>query len=139
MKKPRNAKNLTFKIQEIQLTFAVVPECIQVYFYLIASLSLSLYRISISSHLSDHFLFRIDTEFSRKMMCIKLIILIIFNLELIYSTRLFHHGGPMTKYKMLSLRAMEGVNQTTLPKEQWFQQKLDHFNPLDNRTWKQVN
>jgi hypothetical protein len=77
------------------------------------------------------------------MMRIKLIILIIFNLELIYSTRQqfnFHRGRSMTDYEMLSLQAMEGVNQrTSLAPEQWFEQKLDHFNPTDNRTWKQVN
>lgn len=26
----------------------------------------------------------------------------------------------------------------TLPKEQWFTQQLDHFNPTDFRVWKQV-
>ena len=24
------------------------------------------------------------------------------------------------------------------PKEQWFTQNLDHFNPVEGRTWKQV-
>lgn len=26
-----------------------------------------------------------------------------------------------------------------LPPEQWFEQNLDHFNPIDNSTWKQVH
>lgn len=31
------------------------------------------------------------------------------------------------------------TNKTTLPPEEWFEQTLDHFNPTDGRTWKQVS
>lgn len=76
------------------------------------------------------------------MKYIKIVILIIINLELILSTRLFHRGRPLTRHGMLgapvSRKFMESNPQITLPKEQWFEQKLDHFNPADNTTWKQV-
>jgi len=40
-----------------------------------------------------------------------------------------------------------GLGEPNLPaslrtmntEDEWFIQKLDHFNPTDNRTWKQVN
>lgn len=29
--------------------------------------------------------------------------------------------------------------RTLITEDEWFIQKLDHFNPTNNRTWKQVN
>jgi len=30
-------------------------------------------------------------------------------------------------------------SKSELPKEQWFSQYVDHFNPIDIRVWKQVD
>lgn len=35
-------------------------------------------------------------------------------------------------------RARENVTALNLPQDQWFDQKLDHFNVINKETWKQV-
>ncbi|XP_023237152.1 putative serine protease F56F10.1 [Centruroides sculpturatus] len=48
---------------------------------------------------------------------------------------LFYRGRPRGKFGMLrSLVRNEGES---VPEDRWFLQKLDHFNPTDNRVWKQ--
>lgn len=53
------------------------------------------------------------------------------------SIRLFSHGrrfdgnlGDPSKHQTL--------NSDLLPPDQWFQQNLDHFDPTNSKTWKQV-
>jgi len=70
-----------------------------------------------------------------------LIVLTILNLGFISSTPLFFRGRPLTKHGMLGIPTSQFNQidrQQDLPKAQWFEQKLDHFDPVDTRTWKQV-
>ena len=46
------------------------------------------------------------------------------------NTRSKHYGGKLGE--------PAGEWQGELPPDQWFVQSLDHFNPSDTRTWKQV-
>lgn len=50
--------------------------------------------------------------------------------------RFFHrgrqHGGN------LQLWTKSQLPKELLPEEQWFTQQLDHFDPTNQRTWKQV-
>lgn len=50
------------------------------------------------------------------------------------SWRVFHLGR---KYGG-NLNIGESIARAGLPPVQWFEQNLDHFNPTDARTWKQV-
>lgn len=61
------------------------------------------------------------------------LVVLILALDLGSGTRLGRRrrgGGLLTPP-----RRPEG---TELPESQWFLQKLDHFDPTDGRTWKQV-
>lgn len=60
------------------------------------------------------------------------IILTIFNYGL--SLRNFMRG----RYKKGNIGEPLLSEAKDLPKEQWFQQYLDHFNPTEARMWKQV-
>lgn len=57
-----------------------------------------------------------------------------FYLE-ISAWKIFHlgrsHGGNIADPELLT--------NYKLPPDQWFDQTLDHFNPTDERTWKQVS
>jgi len=66
------------------------------------------------------------------------VVLIIFNFGDIFSSRLFFRGRPLTKHGMLGIPKSIKIDEYELPKDEWFKQKLDHFNPVDKRTWKQV-
>lgn len=73
-----------------------------------------------------------------KLFCLLLIIFV--NYENSCCFPLFFRGRPMTRHGMLGLPTSE-VNlagRVFLPQEQWVEQRLDHFNPADTRTWKQV-
>jgi hypothetical protein len=68
------------------------------------------------------------------------VVLIIFNFGDILSGPLFFRGRPLTKHGMLGIPMSKSfkIDEYELPKDEWFEQKLDHFNPADIRTWKQV-
>ena len=42
------------------------------------------------------------------------------------------------RYKNGFIRAPTKPEGVQLPPDMWFEQKLDHFNPQDQRTWQQV-
>ena len=42
------------------------------------------------------------------------------------------------RYKGGFIRPPKHDGKSALPPDQWFEQKLDHFNPQDLRTWQQV-
>lgn len=70
----------------------------------------------------------------------KFLILLLFAPGLTYGWRIFHRGRhvggnlglPGRKENEIELGSPE------VP-EEWFTQKLDHFNPTDGRTWQQVS
>lgn len=58
---------------------------------------------------------------------------------------LIYFGSTCEAWKNFHLGRQRGGNvkapETTnhkLPPDEWFTQKLDHFNPTDERTWQQV-
>lgn len=62
------------------------------------------------------------------------------SVDLISCGPLFFRGRPLSKHGMLGTPAIhpELFSSLQLPEEQWFDQKLNHFDPVDTRTWKQV-
>lgn len=78
----------------------------------------------------------------------KILIIIVLNIGLAISDPLFIRGRPHNKYGMLGLPIDEGhieidgysLNNSTsqMPKEEWLEQRLNHFDPTDTRRWKQV-
>ena len=67
-------------------------------------------------------------------------ILLAINIGLISSDPLLFRGRSSTKYGMLGSPAIHSqlYSNVELPEEQWLEQKLNHFDPVDTRTWKQV-
>ncbi|XP_023237167.1 putative serine protease F56F10.1 [Centruroides sculpturatus] len=56
-------------------------------------------------------------------------------IEVLGGEPLFFRGRPRGKFGML--RSPARNEGESLPEDRWFLQKLDHFNPTDNRVWKQ--
>ncbi|RWS14382.1 putative serine protease K12H4.7-like protein [Dinothrombium tinctorium] len=54
----------------------------------------------------------------------------------IHSQRLFFRGRPRGKHGLLGAPKRTNLSKD-LPKAQWMRQRLNHFNPVDTRTWKQ--
>ena len=67
-------------------------------------------------------------------------ILLLFYISFISCGPLFFRGRPLNKHGMLGIPVThpQSYDSSQLPKEQWFDQKLNHFDPVDTRTWKQV-
>lgn len=63
---------------------------------------------------------------------------VLLALLLVGSMALHKYRTPFSQEDSL-LQSAEGSSDSTVvnPPEQWFDQKLDHFTPLDNRTWEQ--
>nr|CAD7395997.1 unnamed protein product [Timema cristinae] len=61
--------------------------------------------------------------------CVVLVVLC----GLVEGWKIFHHG----RHKGGMLGAPYTDQQIALPPAEWFEQKLDHFNPTDTTTWRQ--
>lgn len=66
---------------------------------------------------------------------ISLIILIVFSFFPLSSMHLINN---VIKHGIKDPGGIEFLN-IRLPEEEWFSQKLDHFDPTNERTWLQVN
>jgi len=67
-----------------------------------------------------------------------------FLVFLFYSGPIFGHplvrGRPVGRHGLLGLPAWNVSSlPMTLPDAQWYEQRLDHFDPTNSKTWKQVS
>ena len=70
-----------------------------------------------------------------------LLILLVFNVGIILCDPLFIRGRPHNKYGMLGLPTDNDVDVFSTAqaiKDQWMDQRLNHYDPTDKRRWKQV-
>ena len=67
-----------------------------------------------------------------------LVLLVLVSVDQAFSFQLIR-GRPVGKHGLLGLpKTSESYVGDSLPKAQWFEQRLDHFDPVNTQTWKQV-
>lgn len=66
-----------------------------------------------------------------------LVLLVLVSVDQAFSFQLIR-GRPVGKHGLLGLpKTSESYVGDSLPKAQWFEQRLDHFDPVNTQTWKQ--